>query len=326
MNKRIYISLICTILLFITLIIFLLQKNFSLSEDRIFEITEGSSVVSIVKQLQSQNIINYSLPYIILLKVESNLFGNLDFKSGEYLILKNDNLLTLKHKFQKHDVYLRKITFIEGNTTAEFLRAIDKSPYLSGNISLTPKEGYLFPDTYYFEKNTARDDLIKIMQNKTTSLLNDFSHKYQTNISLKSKEEVLIMASIIEKETGKNSERSQISGVFYNRLAKRMRLQTDPTVIYAVTKGKYKLERPLSKRDLNSKSAYNTYRIQGLPPTPISNPGYQALYSAFNPEKTDYLYFVSNGKGGHNFSKNLKEHNQNVALLRRIEKAKRNAK
>ncbi|MBT4989765.1 MAG: endolytic transglycosylase MltG [Rickettsiales bacterium] len=327
MNKRLIFGLIfASSLLLCSSIIYLLKKDFSIEKDIIFEITDGRSAVSIVKDLKNQQIISSSLPYIILLKIENNLFSKIQFKSGEYLISSNDNFLSLIKKFQTHDVFLRKITFVEGTTTSESINIINKSSYLSGDISLKPREGYLFPDTYYFEKHTSKDDLIRIMQTKTNDLLNSFWDSYHKNISLKSKEEVLVMASIIEKETGKNGERGQISGVFYNRLARKMRLQSDPTVIYAITNGKYQLKRQLSKKDLKNSSKYNTYKINGLPPTPITNPGYQAIYAAFNPDKTNYLYFVSDGNGGHNFSTNLKDHNKNVTILRKIEKDIRNEK
>ena len=130
-------------------------------------------------------------------------------------------------------------------------------------------------------------------------------------------QDLLIMASIIEKETSVDNERAQVASVFVNRLRKGMRLQTDPTVIYALTEGKEELKRLLTRKDLLVDSSYNTYRYAGLPPTPICNPGEASLYAAAHPDDTDYLYFVANGKGGHNFAKTLREHNKNVALWKK---------
>ncbi|MBL6784688.1 MAG: endolytic transglycosylase MltG [Rickettsiales bacterium] len=300
-----------------------LNSKVNLTDEFIYEVKNGQTSVSVIKNLQKLNILSDNSLYLFLIKIENKTFGNINFKTGEYLIKPGDSFLNLIKKFNNNDAFQRKITFPEGLSNQQTFDIIESNQYLSGKITIKTKEGYLFPDTYYFSKNMPRNDLIKIMQNRTDNLLNDYWNKYNNNIPFKSKEEVLIMASIIEKETGHTDERDLVSGVFYNRINKNMRLQSDPTVIYSITKGQYQLNRPLSKRDLRTPSKFNTYRNRGLPPTPIANPGYKAIYAAFNPAKTNYIYFVANGEGGHNFATNLKDHNKNVRILRKIERLRK---
>ena len=189
-----------------------------------------------------------------------------------------------------------------------------------------PKEGQLLPETYFFRKNFSRNTQIKNMKNNMSLILDEAWKNRDKNLPLKNKEELLILASIVEKETGISAERDRIAGVFINRINLGMKLQSDPTVIYAVTLGKYKLERPLSKRDLKIKSPYNTYFTYKLPPTPICNPGKKAIFATANPLETKDLYFVANGNGGHSFSRTLREHNIHVQKLRKYEREKKNAK
>ncbi len=320
MARRFFYVVIALITFFSLYIYYLFNKNLNIDGDKIFIINNGDSSSIIISKLQEENIINHNILINLLIKIESKILSKLIFKSGEYLFTRNDNLVSILNKFQNNDILLRQITFIEGMTTKEIIDIINTNEYLSGDISVELKEGYLFPDTYFFARNTSKDELLNIMFEKTNTLLDKFWDLYKYNIPLKSKNEVLIMASIIEKETGAHAERELVSGVFYNRLKRKMRLQSDPTVIYAITLGKFKLERPLSKRDLRKQSPFNTYTTQGLPPAPIANPGYKALYAAFNPANTKYLYFVANGNGGHNFATNLIDHNKNVQILREFER------
>jgi UPF0755 protein len=323
MAKRfIYVAfaLLSLLLLYVYII---LNKKVNIEGDTFFIINNGDTSSSVISRLQDKHIIDNNYLINLFIKLESKIVSSIVIKSGEYSINKNDSLISILKKFHNNDIVLRQITFIEGMTTAEIVNIINENEYLVGEINIELKEGYLFPDTYFFARNTTRNDLLNIMFNKTNALLDQFWNLYRDNIPLETKHEVLVMASIIEKETGANAERELVSGVFYNRLKMNMRLQSDPTVIYAITNGQYKLERPLSKRDLKKKSAFNTYTTKGLPPTPIANPGYKAIFAAFNPAETKFLYFVANGDGGHNFASNLRDHNKNVQILRKIERTRK---
>ncbi|MDC0857093.1 endolytic transglycosylase MltG [Rickettsiales bacterium] len=320
MAKRFFYVAIAFLTILILYIYILFNKKVNVESDTIFIINNGETSSSVISRLQEQQIINNNFVINLFVKLESRIVAAIVMKSGEYSIKANDSLASILKMFHNNDIVLRQITFIEGMTTAEIVNITNQNEYLAGTVNIEVREGYLFPDTYFFARNTTKDELLNIMFAKTNKLLDQFWDLYKYNIPLKTKDEVLVMASIIEKETGANAERELVSGVFYNRLKKNMRLQSDPTVIYAVTKGQYKLDRQLSKRDLRKKSVFNTYTTRGLPPTPIANPGYKALFAAFNPAETKFLYFVANGDGGHNFASNLNDHNKNVQILRKIER------
>lgn len=318
-------NFLITSLCLISLFYYVFLKNLNINEQQILEIQTGDSISQTITNLKNKKIISSFIPHKELLVLSNKLITDFTFKSGEYLITAEDNFLSLINKFNNHEVFLRQLQIIEGDTINDAINIIKNNPYLTGEITITLKEGSILPDTYYFEKYTDRNNLIEIMQKKMQESLDSLWSNLTDNTNNLTKEDFLVLASIIEKETGLKAERQEISGVFHNRLKKKMRLQSDPTVIYAITKGKFKLKKPLSKKNLKQYSEYNTYRISGLPPTPIANPGYQSLYASFNPNKTNNLYFVSDNNGGHNFATNLKDHNKNVRILRKLEK-ERNAK
>ena len=182
-----------------------------------------------------------------------------------------------------------------------------------------PPEGSLLPETYLFTRGDTRAEIIARMQAAMTAVDRLWAER-AAGLPLDTPEEAVILASIIEKETGVNSERAVVAGVFVNRLRRGMRLQTDPTVIYALTNGERPLGRELWRRDLEVDSPYNTYKVVGLPPGPIANPGLSALEAAMNPAETEYFYFVADGSGGHAFAKTLRDHNRNVAEWRRFQR------
>ena len=185
---------------------------------------------------------------------------------------------------------------------------------------ITAREGIFLPETYFYSFGDIRSNLLNRMHKKLKKTLFILWKKRGPNLSIETSQEALILASILEKETGQSTERYKISGVFHNRLRLGMRLQSDPTVAYALTMGKVKLERPINYSDLKFDSPYNTYLYKGLPPRPITNPGRAAIEAALHPEQTNFLCFVANGKGGHNFASTLFKHNQNVLKWRRIKK------
>jgi UPF0755 protein len=183
-----------------------------------------------------------------------------------------------------------------------------------------PPEGSLAPNTYFVNRGDSRQALLRRMQADQDRILLAALEARDPELPLSSPEEVLVLASIVEKETGVAAERPQVASVFHNRLRRGMRLQSDPTVIYGVTNGEGALGRGITRADLNARNAYNTYQIDRLPPTPIANPGRDAIMAVVNPVETTYIYFVADGTGGHAFSETLEEHNRNVARWRRIER------
>ncbi|NHB77945.1 endolytic transglycosylase MltG [Rhodobacter calidifons] len=227
----------------------------------------------------------------------------------EYLEVSDDPALTLR------------ITVAEGVTSWQIVDALKKADFLQGALETVPPEGSLAPGGYEVERGTQRAAVIASMTAKQAAILAAAWEARAPDLPYDTPQEALIMASIIEKETGVPEERGRVASVFVNRLRQGMRLQTDPTVIYGITRGEGVLGRGLRQSELRRETPYNTYVINGLPPTPIANPGAEAIRAAVNPDKTDYLFFVADGTGGHAFAATLEEHNRNVAAWRKIEAA-----
>ena len=214
----------------------------------------------------------------------------------------------------------RKLTVAEGWTVSEVLALIRADEGLTGDLPAGVEEGSLLPETYFFSLGDSRAALIGRMRESMKTTLGALWDGRAPGLALASPAEALVLSSIIERETALPSERARISAVFHNRLRRGMRLQSDPTVAYALTLGKAPLGRPLGKRDLRIDSPYNTYRVHGLPPTPIASPGRASIEAALHPAETDELYFVADGTGGHAFAHSFSEHLKNVARWRRIER------
>lgn len=212
-----------------------------------------------------------------------------------------------------------RLTVAEGVTSWQIVEALKSASFLTGEVGDVPAEGSLAPDTYELEKGGSRSAVLARMAERQSAILSEEWEARPFGLPYETAEEALIMASIVEKETGVPEERAQVASVFVNRLTEGMRLETDPTVIYGITGGKSVLDRGIRRSELNKATPYNTYRIDGLPPTPIANPGRAAIHAALNPAQTDYLFFVADGSGGHAFATNLEQHNQNVARWREIE-------
>ncbi|MCA0904987.1 endolytic transglycosylase MltG [Ruegeria marisrubri] len=212
-----------------------------------------------------------------------------------------------------------RVSLAEGVTSWQVVQALKVFDALTGEVTEIPAEGMLAPDSYDVVAGQDRNDILQAMQDKQQLRINAVWESRQDGLPLQSPEEMLILASIIEKETGVPEERGQVASVFVNRLKQGMRLQTDPTVIYGVTKGQGTLGRGLRRSELNRPTPWNTYQIDGLPPTPIANPGLASLKAAVAPDDTDFVFFVADGTGGHAFAETLQEHNRNVAKWREIE-------
>lgn len=239
-------------------------------------------------------------------------------KAGEYAFSGAVSVENAAEKILRGEVIVRSVTIPEGKSLAEIKKIVNDNPYLTGEITLSLQEGEILPETYHFTRGEQRDDILEKARRAMKKTLRATFLEMGKDSILKNERELLILASIVEKETGLSSERGKVASVFANRLKVGMKLQTDPSVIYAVTNGEMNLGRPLSKRDLAYDSPYNTYLYEGLPPTPICSPGQAALYAAAHPDKTEYFYFVADGvSGGHRFAKTLSEHNKNVMMYRK---------
>jgi len=218
-----------------------------------------------------------------------------------------------------------QVSMAEGTTSWQFVEALKAADFLEGDVPPVPAEGALAPNTYEVRRGTLRSEVLEQLMTAQTKILADAWERRAKGLPLKSPQEALTLASIIEKETGVSSEREEVSGVFVNRLNKGMKLQTDPTVIYGITNGQGTLGRGLRRSELSKKTDYNTYIIPALPPGPIANPGKAAIEAALNPAQTENLFFVADGSGGHAFAETLRQHNVNVAKWRKIEAQKRRA-
>ncbi len=212
-----------------------------------------------------------------------------------------------------------RVALAEGVTSWQVVEALKAADFLDGDVEDIPAEGTLAPDSYEVEAGSSVSDLLGRMEAEQTEILAAAWQNRAEGLPVETPEEALILASIIEKETGVPEERRTVASVFENRLKQGMRLQTDPTVIYGVTKGRGVLGRGLRQSELRAENPWNTYVIDGLPATPIANPGRASIEAALDPEETEYLFFVADGTGGHVFAKTLSEHNQNVAKWRNIE-------
>ncbi|MFO1189935.1 MAG: endolytic transglycosylase MltG [Alphaproteobacteria bacterium] len=239
-------------------------------------------------------------------------------KAGEYTFAARASGRDVLAKLVAGDAVIRRLTIAEGLTTAQILAQIQAAEGLDGTIGPRPAEGDLLPETYYYRYGDSRADAVARMRRGMSETLAELWAKRAPDLPLSSPAQAVVLASIVEKETGLAAERGRIAGVFYNRLRLGMRLQSDPTVIYGLTGGAGPLDRPLVRADLERDTPYNTYARDGLPPGPIANPGRQSLIAVLNPEATDELYFVADGNGGHVFAKTLAEHNRNVARWRQI--------
>ena len=286
-------------------------KNYSLI------VNKGDTLREISSKMVEEGIIKNREIFEFFAKISSY---EKSIKTGHYNIPSILSIKELLDHLNLGKVVQNRITITEGMNNATFYEILKDSTLLSGKLDFTdfPTEGYLAPDTYFYEKGEKRKNLLNRIIKAQSKKINEIWVKRPKNIQLNNSHELVILASIIEKETGDYNELDLVSSVLHNRLRKKMRLQADPTVIYGITKGKKLLGRPLAKSDLRKYSEFNTYMIKGLPPYPICNPGEDALKAAANPANSKFYYYVSNGKGGHFFSKNLEEHNKNVKLYKSL--------
>lgn len=272
-------------------------------------VPKGASLKTVAEELSRAGVIDKPWLFRIMARI-NGLAKHL--KAGEYQFMPGISLQAAMDKIARGEVFFRRITIPEGLTSGQIMYLIANYPDLEGEIDLDVKEGELLPETYSFELGASRNSIILQARAAMQKALEEVCASRDSSLPLKDVNELLTLASIIEKETGVPEERPLVASVFLNRLKKGMRLQTDPTVIYAITEGETSFGRSLKRADLKIDSPYNTYLNYGLPPGPICNPGREALMAAARPQQSDYLYFVADGKGGHRFARSLNEHNRNV--------------
>lgn len=284
-------------------------------------VPKGYSVKKIANELAQANIIVH--PKVFWL-VHRLFFSECSLQAGEYEFPAYSSVRNIINIMHKGQILIHKFTMNEGITTREIINKVLSESALIGEITREYQEGDFISSTYYFTYGETKMMLLDKIYKQSQTIIDQLWEERAPNLPLKNKQEAVILASIVEKETGIAQERPRIAGVFINRLRKNMKLQADPTVIYAVTLGQYSLNRSLTIKDLKFKSPYNTYINLGLPPAPISNPGEAALEAVLNPLATDELYFVATGNGGHNFSSTLNDHNKHVNNYRNIIKESKN--
>jgi UPF0755 protein len=286
----------------------------ALTTDTRVLIVRGAGLRDIAATLAEAGVIRHRLLFIAM----TRWHGDQDhLQAGEYNFVPRITPAAVLATIRAGRVVIRKLTIPEGLTSTQIRDILAKAEGLSGS-PLTAPEGSLLPETYDYAWGDTRAGLIRRMAAAQRTTLEALWRERQTGLPLTGPREAVILASIVEKETGAASERARVAAVFHNRLRRGMRLQSDPTIIYALTGGKTRLGRNLNRADLAIDHPYNTYRIKGLPPGPIANPGRAALIAVLNPVKSTELYFVADGSGGHAFAKTLKEHNRNVAKWRRL--------
>jgi UPF0755 protein len=287
-----------------------------LAQPLVLVIEKGAGLDAIARRLAEAGVIPSRLGFIVMGKISGKAS---QLKAGEYAFAPAISAQAAMEKIVQGDVVVHRFTLVEGWTVRQLLDALKAETALAGDLPKTPPEGRLLPETYHFTLGETRSQLILRMAKSMDEALADLWPKRAEGLLLKTPEEALVFASIIEKETGLASERTRVAAVFHNRLKKGMRLQSDPTVIYGLTEGAAALERALTRDDLSRVTRWNTYAVDGLPPSPIANPGRASLVAALHPAASDDLYFVADGTGGHVFSRTLDEHNRHVANWRRIE-------
>jgi len=239
-------------------------------------------------------------------------------RAGEYAFEPGMSVDDLLDAMVAGRTVIHRLTVAEGLSSAQVLALVAEAEALEGELPVPPEEGSLLPETYHFDRGDERSELVARMQAAMDATLADLWARRADGLPFRTPEEALVLASIVEKETAIAEERPHIAGVFLNRLARGMPLQSDPTVIFALTKGVAPLGRALTRADLDVDDPYNTYRNPGLPPGPIANPGRDAIAAVLQPLATRDLYFVADGNGGHAFAENLAEHNRNVARYRAL--------
>jgi len=305
---------------------YLLWQSFGapgpLAEPRTVIIERGSGVDEIADELARAGVIGNSYAFRIVTRIEG-LSSRL--KAGEFAFQPGASQRAVAEQIAAGRTVTRRLTIPEGLTTFQVLALVRAAQGMEGEITSMPQEGELLPDTYDYRWGDSRERFVQRIRRELTETLTGLWNARARDLPLRGPLDAVILASIVEKETALAAERPRVAAVFLNRLRRGMKLEADPTVIYGITQGRTTLDRPLSRADLQQRTQWNTYVVDGLPPTPIANPGRAALQAVLRPAQSDELFFVADGNGGHLFARTLQEHNANVARLREIERQRARA-
>ena len=289
-----------------------------LQEDKIVNIPSRAGMSDIADILQREGVIDDNrwmfIGSVFALKARA------DMKPGEYAFQKKASLSDVIGTIVEGKVVQHSVTIPEGLTSEQIVARLTDNEIFAGQIREIPNEGTLLPETYKFPRGFSRDHVIQRMQAAQKRVLAEIWERRSAEAPVKTPEQLVTLASIVEKETGKSDERSRVAAVFANRIRLKMRLQSDPTIIYGLVGGKGTLGRPIKRSEIQAPSPYNTYVIDGLPPGPIANPGRASLEATANPARTKDLFFVADGTGGHTFTETYDQHQKHVVKLRALEK------
>ena len=291
-----------------------------LTTSTVVVVPKGEGIAAIAERLERDGVITDRRIFMSGILYFMYLQGYGSVKAGEYELGKQATMREVLDTLVEGKSIEHKVTLPEGLTSQQIVARLLAHPDLTGGIAEIPPEGTLLPDTYRFGSDDSRRNIIERMQHAQRKFLAKMWEERHPDIMIKTPEEALVLASIVEKETGRADERPHVASVFHNRLKKRMRLQSDPTIIYGIFGGEGMRDHPITRDELDRETPYNTYKIDGLPPTPIANPGRAAIEAVLKPAKSEYLYFCADGTGGHAFATTLAEHNKNVARWREIER------
>ena len=305
--------LIFVLVIVINIFFELFFKDYELINNKKIIIEQGMSLSDVSNLLKNNNIIKSKLAFKIWIKVN---FIETKIKFGEYQFENAVSVNKVVSKLKNGDFFFRKFTIVEGSTKFDLLEKI-REIYPDQKIEINELSDFFVADTYYYNVAENAHELIKNISKTSNEILNKLWSQRDENLPFKNIEEIFILSSIIEKETSFDYEKKRVAGVFYNRLKKGMRLQSDPTVIFSITKGKKKFNRKLLRKDLKYKSPFNTYLNKGLPPLPICFPGIKSIEATLNPDLNEYFYFVADPKtNGHIFSKDYHQHLKTIKKIK----------
>jgi UPF0755 protein len=290
-----------------------------LAEDKVVIVPRNTGRSEIADLLRREGII--SRPFLFEVYAFFNQRRG-QLKAGEFAFKAHSSIDDAIDTLIQGKAILHSFTAPEGLTSEQIVARLRDNDILTGDITDLPREGSLMPDTYRFERGMTRQQLVNLMQDKQRQALSQVWGKRSPDLPIRTPQELVILASIVEKETGRADERPRVAGVFVNRLTKRMKLQSDPTIVYGLVNGKGTLGRGILRSEIEKPTPYNTYVVEGLPPGPIANPGRASLEAAANPAKTKDVYFVADGTGGHAFAETLDQHQRNVVRWRQIERSR----
>tara|TARA_R110000868_G_scaffold224338_8_gene476326 strand:- start:716 stop:1774 length:1059 start_codon:yes stop_codon:yes gene_type:complete len=290
------------------------------AEQTVILLPRGTGLVRISSQLEAAGLIKDARLFRAAVTLDG---GERALRAGEYSVPTASSMAQIYELLRSGRTMQHPVTFAEGLTSAMIVAVLQQADVLTGEISDIPAEGTILPETYLVDRGTERQVVLDRMLTAQQALLDELWPHRAENLPFDTREEAIILASVVEKETGIGAERAEVAAVFVNRLRRGMRLESDPTIIYGITRGE-PLGRGLRRSELdNAANAWNTYQNDGLPPTPIANPGAESIAAVLNPAESRALFFVANGTGGHAFAATYAEHQRNVARWRQIERARR---